>query len=179
MTSETDVLSYADELESILSNSDDEEFQVLNKIKSSIEDSKKLQIRKEAEINMAIEALQKDMGEASKVKRQIDVVQCSKNASLEKVQELREQCQRLEENKREHARIADQSNIIRQAKHQSNLYSSVCKIRWQFDSQPDEIKGFVLNSSGVKPFCLNQKENSQFFITNYLWDLMEPDWDSN
>jgi len=34
----------------------------------------------------------------------------------------------------------------------------------------------VSNKTRVQPFSLDTNQNSKFFIANYLWELMEPDW---
>lgn len=62
------------------------------------------------------------------------------------------------------------------ARYDVNLYMNMTNIRWQFDCEPDEVKGFVCNKNDVKPFSLNSKQVSKFFIANYLWDLIEEDW---
>ncbi|XP_074648044.1 kinetochore protein spc24-like [Tubulanus polymorphus] len=56
------------------------------------------------------------------------------------------------------------------------LYQSVTDIKWQFETEPDEIKGTVLNSKAIKPFKLNKNERSSFYIANYLWQQIDADW---
>ena len=34
----------------------------------------------------------------------------------------------------------------------------------------------MCNSKEVKPFAMNSEQNSEFFIANYLWDLMDEEW---
>ncbi|XP_076366050.1 kinetochore protein Spc24-like isoform X2 [Tachypleus tridentatus] len=52
------------------------------------------------------------------------------------------------------------------------LYTKITGLRWDYDSSEDEIKGLIKSSTEVKPFSLNLNQNSQFFITNHLWDLI-------
>ncbi|KAK7111495.1 kinetochore protein spc24-like [Littorina saxatilis] len=62
------------------------------------------------------------------------------------------------------------------ARCDANLYSNITNLRWQFNTEPHEVKGYICNNAGVKTFNLNSQEVSRFFITNYLWDLIEEDW---
>lgn len=68
------------------------------------------------------------------------------------------------------------SVALPRTRHDVNLYSYLTCIRWQYDCEPHEVKGYISSKNKAKTFALNTQLNSQFFITNYLWDQLEPDW---
>ncbi|KAL8618785.1 hypothetical protein ACOMHN_000213 [Nucella lapillus] len=68
------------------------------------------------------------------------------------------------------------SAALPKARCDANLYSNITNLRWQYNCEPHEIKGFITNQNDVKTFNLNSQEVSRFFISNYLWDLIEEDW---
>ncbi|XP_050393959.1 kinetochore protein spc24 [Patella vulgata] len=70
----------------------------------------------------------------------------------------------------------NKSYSLPKAKYNVNLYCNISNIRWQLDSTQDDIKGYVCKKSDVQPFSLNTKQHSKFYVSNYLWDLMEEDW---
>ncbi|CAH1250748.1 SPC24 [Branchiostoma lanceolatum] len=92
---------------------------------------------------------------------------------------------RLEKLKDEQEAVSKQKETVKQnttealpdVRYLTTLYSNVTKLKWDFSSGPDDIKGFVTCKSDVKPFLLNSKQNSQFFVANYLWDLMDASFD--
>ncbi|KAL5019383.1 hypothetical protein ScPMuIL_005105 [Solemya velum] len=67
-------------------------------------------------------------------------------------------------------------NAMSQRRFDVGLYTNITNIRWQYDSGADYVKGFVCDKNNIKPFDLNRKEHSKFFMTNYLWDLIDEDW---
>jgi len=63
--------------------------------------------------------------------------------------------------------------VLPQTKYNFSLYSNVSHIRWDYECDEDQVKGFVASLNDVKPFCLSKSEKSNYDIANYLWDLME------
>jgi len=55
-----------------------------------------------------------------------------------------------------------------------SLYSNLSNIRWDYD-EPTLVKGYVSKGerNDVRPFQLDPSKSSDFFITNYLWELIE------
>ncbi|ESP03760.1 hypothetical protein LOTGIDRAFT_230092 [Lottia gigantea] len=70
----------------------------------------------------------------------------------------------------------NKSYSLPKAKYNVKLYSNISRIRWQSDSNSDEIKGYICNKDDIQPFCFNTKTHSQYYITNSLWGLMKEDW---
>ena len=104
-----------------------------------------------------------------------------KDALAMKVKDLTNQGEKL----KEEAEFLHQQQVeIEQKKSSSvpglrydvNLFTYLTGIRWQYNCEQHEIKGYVSTAKGVKPFDLSSNENSQFFIANYLWDQIETDW---
>lgn len=58
-------------------------------------------------------------------------------------------------------------------KYDIDLYTNITGIRWQYDCDQDEVRGYICKRGVLKPFSLSTKKHSLFFIANYLWDLME------
>lgn len=63
--------------------------------------------------------------------------------------------------------------VLPQTKYNFSLYTNVSHIRWDYESEDGQVKGFVASLNDVKPFCLKKSEKSNYDIANYLWDLME------
>ncbi|XP_078582878.1 uncharacterized protein LOC144865777 [Branchiostoma floridae x Branchiostoma japonicum] len=92
---------------------------------------------------------------------------------------------KLEKLKEEKEAVGKQKETVKQSttealpdvRYLATLYTNVTKLKWDFSCGPDEIKGFVTCKSDVKPFSLNSKQNSLFFVANYLWDLMDETFD--
>eukprot|EP00030_Apusomonadida_sp_AF-17_P001479 a185943_83.p1 GENE.a185943_83~~a185943_83.p1 ORF type:complete len:205 (-),score=97.55 a185943_83:206-790(-) len=68
---------------------------------------------------------------------------------------------------------AEKKDVHPKIRNALSLYANISNISWDFNS--DSIKGHVATPSGetVKPFSLNAHKHSMFFITNYLWDMLE------
>lgn len=63
--------------------------------------------------------------------------------------------------------------ILPQTKYNFSLYTNVSHIRWDYESDEDQVKGFIANLNDVKPFCFSKSAKSKFDIVNSLWDLLE------
>ncbi|XP_033628789.1 kinetochore protein spc24-like [Asterias rubens] len=65
------------------------------------------------------------------------------------------------------------TEVLPKTRYNVSLYRSATKLTWDYNSQPEDIKGYISTSKDVKPFSLDSRQNSKFFIINYLWDLIE------
>ncbi|XP_013411178.1 kinetochore protein Spc24 [Lingula anatina] len=124
------------------------------------------------------EALDKGMGElaaqmeqAQQHKSHVAQELATTKGNIEQMKSLKEDVEAKKEQVKHKT-----TEALPKLRHDVNLYHSISNIRWQYDCEPDEIKGYLCNKHDVKPFSMNSKQNSQFFIVNYLWDLMETDW---
>ena len=62
--------------------------------------------------------------------------------------------------------------VLPKIKYAFSLYSNITRIRWDYESEEDQLKGFVASLQDVRPFKLNSQENSKYFTANYLWDIV-------
>ncbi|XP_064594951.1 kinetochore protein spc24-like isoform X2 [Liolophura sinensis] len=112
------------------------------------------------------------------IKSQMDKMKQLKTQVQQECQSVQEEltrCQR-EESKLVEEKEAEENKttkVLPNIRYDLNMYNMICRIRWKYDCGPDEVSGYVCNKKEVKPFTLSTKQNSQFFITNYLWDLIE------
>lgn len=68
--------------------------------------------------------------------------------------------------------LQENIEVLPKIKYAFSLYSNITRIRWDYDSEEDKLKGFVASLRDVRPFTLNSKENSKYFTANYLWDVI-------
>ncbi|XP_022246385.1 kinetochore protein Spc24-like [Limulus polyphemus] len=117
--------------------------------------------------NKKIEKLQSELNSK---KEQLDKikVECSelKEAIKQKEEEKKQLDKRLQEVREK------KLETIPALRKELMLYTKITGLRWDYDSSEDEIKGLIKSNIEVKPFSLNLNQNSQFFITNHLWDLI-------
>ncbi|KAK2187614.1 hypothetical protein NP493_160g04005 [Ridgeia piscesae] len=116
-----------------------------------------------------------------KLSEQIQAMEQRKAAILEQLSKQEQQKEELNEEqeliaKQIEAIEKDNTEMIPNLRQDVNLYTYLTGVRWEFDCAEDNIKGYVSNKTRVQPFSLDTNQNSKFFIANYLWELMEPDW---
>lgn len=63
--------------------------------------------------------------------------------------------------------------ILPQTKYNFSLYTNVSHIRWDYECNENQVKGFIANLNDVKTFCFSKSEKSKYDIVNSLWDLLE------
>lgn len=68
--------------------------------------------------------------------------------------------------------VQENVEVLPKIKYAFSLYSNITRIRWDYDSEEDQLKGFVASLRDVRPFKLNNQENSKYFTANYLWDVV-------
>lgn len=94
-----------------------------------------------------------------------------KHQNLEKVYE-----EKKDKNSKMLAKLEDLQKLGKELiKHKNDiaLYTHLTKIRWLYDSKPQEVKGLILQKKEIKPFSLDREKDSEFFIANYLWDQIK------
>ncbi|GAB1607262.1 hypothetical protein Ahia01_001009600 [Argonauta hians] len=94
---------------------------------------------------------------------------------LEKCKEYMLQCQsQLSKMSLDRENMWDkESSRLEKLKYDIHLYTHITGIRWQYDTEADDIRGYISKHGFLKPFSLSSQKNSSFFVANYLWDLME------
>ncbi|CAL1528440.1 unnamed protein product [Lymnaea stagnalis] len=89
--------------------------------------------------------------------------------------ELQKQVQKLEEQLKA-AMQEEKENNKNRARSAVNIYREISQITWQKSEKPGEIKGFICTKPDeIKTFCFDETKQSQFFITNSLWEMTEDD----
>lgn len=127
-------------------------------------------------------------GEKTEAINQVRTVQEQLRSEREHLEEATKKCEELkktlEEQKEEQERLTkeeqklkhDNTHAIPKIKYDVQLYNTLTSLQWQYDCEPDEIKGYICNKNDIRPFSLSGKKVSKFFVANYLWDMMEEDW---
>ncbi|CAH1250747.1 SPC24 [Branchiostoma lanceolatum] len=147
-------------IQALLAINEDEEQKV-----KSISQSEEVYQQKEAE-------LEAEKSQAERQRQQAEQGVQSLMGKLEKLKDEQEAVSKQKETVKQNT-----TEALPDVRYLTTLYSNVTKLKWDFSSGPDDIKGFVTCKSDVKPFLLNSKQNSQFFVANYLWDLMDASFD--
>uniref|UniRef100_S4R7E9 Kinetochore protein Spc24 n=1 Tax=Petromyzon marinus TaxID=7757 RepID=S4R7E9_PETMA len=68
------------------------------------------------------------------------------------------------------------TDVIPSTKYMVHLLSKLTLVRFDYDADPQIVKGVVGNKTGVQPFELNTRQHSRSFIVNYLWSLVDSEW---
>jgi len=120
-------------------------------------------------------------------RQRMEQIDSEKQKTVQNIQDMKTECIKLEsaieklnleqENLKKTKQQIDKETIIDvpRVKDALTLYASISNIRWDYDT--DTVKGYasVVESKHpkVRPFNLDPTKHSKFYITNYLWDLME------
>lgn len=148
------------DIQGLLALKTEEEQQIQQKLRE-VESSQESQLAElAANVDQAAEHRQA-------VNQQLQAVKQQSEQSQAEQQALQQEKERIQRNT---------TQDLPKLRYDVNLYNNITRIRWQYDCEASDIKGYACNKNDVKPFSLNSKQNSQFFIANYLWDIMEPDW---
>nr|XP_006818290.1 PREDICTED: kinetochore protein spc24-like isoform X1 [Saccoglossus kowalevskii]XP_006818291.1 PREDICTED: kinetochore protein spc24-like isoform X2 [Saccoglossus kowalevskii] len=98
--------------------------------------------------------------------------QLKESESLDK--RIEEEKKKKEKNEKLSEDLAEQTkDSLVKTRLKVDLYQNMLNIQWDYDCDSNTVNGFVSTKHDVRPFSLNKQQNSQFFITNYLWDLVE------
>ncbi|XP_072046090.1 kinetochore protein spc24-like [Amphiura filiformis] len=125
--------------------------------------------------NQANQEVNQELMEAGKV---LEEKSKQKNVMEKECRALQGQLDQLEE---EQQRLQEQRDVVKEetteimpkTRYNVGLYGCATKLNWDYTAKPDEVKGYVCSKKDVRPFSLDSKQHSKFFITNYLWDLIE------
>ncbi|XP_022316196.2 uncharacterized protein LOC111119912 [Crassostrea virginica] len=192
----SDMVSLGKELTTVFEGT--REAELSEKCASIITEIRQLQQKQREQLKQQIQELinqeelemenVKENGEKTETDNQVKNVQEQIKAEKEHLGEITKKCGELKKTLREHKeeqeklKIEEQklkhntAHAIPKNKYDVQLYNTLSSIRWQFDCEPDEIQGYICNKNDVKPFSLNGKKVSKFFVANYLWDMMEEEW---
>ncbi|XP_018019198.1 uncharacterized protein LOC108675681 [Hyalella azteca] len=117
----------------------------------------------------------------------------SLKAEIEKFEKIKDACnadtRKIEEQIMEQQRVlasiaerckqlsSNKSSILPKIKKKINLYTRLTHITWKYNSPENEVCGFVARPERKEtiPFKLNTQSNSEFFISNFLWDQLTLD----
>ncbi|XP_072164597.1 uncharacterized protein [Diadema setosum] len=106
---------------------------------------------------------QKALQDTEATSQQCEALKVKRDAVASKQSELSSMRETVKE---------DTTQVLPKTRYNVSLYSCITGVKWDYDSKPDEVKGYVSTSKDVRPFSLDSKQHSRFFITNYLWDLV-------
>ena len=192
LMSAMEVQETTDEIITVLSNAEDEE--MLEKVAQVFDKVNETRLHEEDNTNNTLLQLRKLLTEQEeKIKslkleessNQMDSLQAEKKTATQFIEKLQGDVNAFEANiaEKEHeikelkVRAAEEKEnleeMLPQKKYIFNLYTNVSHIRWDYECEGDQVKGFMATLSDVKPFCLSKSEKSSFEIANCLWDLMD------
>ena len=191
--SNSNPLQVAQELVTIFASEDDNE--VLSKVANNYQERANLRRGQENEVKEAIQGLTRTVethrkkmqmwNEDVENSRKLDTLGTEKDVTLQHIEKLETDLKRLTEIVGENEKAAmeieqkkieaqrQSKDIQAKIKYNFSLYTNISRIRWDYNCEEDQVKGFVASLNDVKPFCLDSKQNSKFFMANYLWDLVE------
>ena len=160
------IYNYIDEERSLQQESVKTTLRALSKILAKNEEEEKA-LRVDEKLP-AIEKLQveKDTTVKHIEKLEADVKIFEKNIT-EKEAEMKEWTEKAAEVK------TDRVEVLPQTKYNFSLYTNVSHIRWDYECEDDQVKGFIANLNDVKPFCFSKSEKTKYDIVNALWELLD------
>ncbi|XP_071503725.1 uncharacterized protein [Diadema antillarum] len=115
------------------------------------------------EISALQDQHQKALQDTEATNQQCEALKVKRDAVASKQNELSSMRETVKE---------DTTQVLPKTRYNVSLYSCITGVKWDYDCKPDEVKGYVSTSKDVRPFSLDSKQHSRFFITNYLWDLV-------
>ncbi|KAM5307172.1 kinetochore protein Spc24 [Glossophaga mutica] len=78
--------------------------------------------------------------------------------------------------KQENETDEDTTVTIPAAVYVAQLYHRISKIEWDYECEPDMIKGIHCGPSVAQPIHLDSTQLSKKFISDYLWGLVDTAW---
>lgn len=125
--------------------------------------------------NQTNQVVDKELAEAyaerQQKEQQKDVMAKECRAVESQLDQLDEEQRRLQEQRE---RVTEETTeILPKTRYNISLYGCATKLNWDFSGKPEEVKGYVCSNKDVRPFSLDSRQHSKYFITNYLWDLIE------
>ncbi|XP_076030233.1 kinetochore protein spc24-like [Oratosquilla oratoria] len=103
-----------------------------------------------------------------KLGKEMENLQLTVNDKQERLREL------AQEKETAHEEVSTSLPAIKKG---FETLAMISHIKWDYTAPPDQVKGFVVRQKqhDVIPFQLDKNSNSQYFITNYLWQQIETD----
>ncbi|KAK3602573.1 hypothetical protein CHS0354_020633 [Potamilus streckersoni] len=192
-----EVLKHSEELLTVFTNDKLEE-ELLKKIKTTLTEIHEIRRKQNEKVKQEIQALLEEADKESsqlqqlkdegKIDRRVEERRKEVEESQQQQQKLVKECEEmsktLEKSQQDQNRLQEELQRIQinstqalpEMRYIVNLFSNLTGITWHFDSSEDKLEGFTCSKSDVKPFSLDSTKVSPFFISNYLWDMIEEDW---
>ncbi|XP_041097998.1 kinetochore protein Spc24 [Polyodon spathula] len=118
-----------------------------------------------------LERLEEELLEAAsrnhKLTQEVDFLQ----KELEALKETEKEMQRLQEEIDE-----DTTVVIPSAVYKAQLYHKVTKIKWDYGAEPHILRGVHYGADIATPINIDTSQQSETFISNYLWSLVSTEW---
>lgn len=187
-----EALATPNEVITVLASAEDEE--ILGKVANIYNEIQEERSHQQESVKSTIKALSKilsDKEEKEKASRinessnGVETLQVERDATVKHIEKLEVDVKVFEEKmtgkENEIKELMEKASevktnrveILPQTKYNFSLYTNVSHIRWDYECDEDQVKGFIANLNDVKPFCFSKSEKSKFDIVNSLWDLLE------
>lgn len=187
-----EALATPNEVITVLASAEDEE--ILGKVSNIYNEIQEERSLQQESVKSTIKALSKilaDKEEKEKVSRinessnGVETLQVERDTTVKHIEKLEVDVKVFEEKitgtEKEIKELMEKASevktnrveILPQTKYNFSLYTNVSHIRWDYECDEDQVKGFIANLNDVKPFCFSKSEKSKFDIVNSLWDLLE------
>lgn len=187
-----EALATPNEVITVLASAEDEE--ILGKVANiynEIQEERSLQLESVKSTIKALSKILADKEEEEKASRiteslnGVETLQVERDATVKHIEKLEVDVKVFEEKitgkENEIKELMEKASevktnrveILPQTKYNFSLYTNVSHIRWDYECDEDQVKGFIANLNDVKPFCISKSEKSKFDIVNSLWDLLE------
>lgn len=187
-----EALATPNEVITVLASAEDEEvLEKVAKIYNDIQDERSLQ---QESVKSTLRALSKILAQkeeeekASRIDEKlkgVETLQVEKDSTIKHIEKLEADVKVFEKKitgkEDEIKELMEKATevktnsveVLPQTKYNFSLYTNVSHIRWDYECEEDQVKGFIANLNDVKPFCFNKSEKSKYEIVNSLWDLLE------
>ncbi|XP_026255531.1 kinetochore protein Spc24 isoform X1 [Urocitellus parryii] len=121
--------------------------------------------------NAELQQLEAELQRAAEDDAHLQASLLQLNGELQELRELEADLERQERDVDE-----DTTVVIPSAVYVAQLYHRMSKIEWDYESEPGVIKGIHYGPSVAQPIRLDSTQLSQKFISDYLWSLVDTEW---
>ncbi|KAG3280282.1 kinetochore protein Spc24 isoform X1 [Ictidomys tridecemlineatus] len=121
--------------------------------------------------NAELQQLEAELQRAAEDDAHLQASLLQLTGELEELRELEADLERQERDVDE-----DTTVVIPSAVYVAQLYHRMSKIEWDYESEPGVIKGIHYGPSVAQPIHLDSTQLSQKFISDYLWSLVDTEW---
>ncbi|XP_004716885.1 kinetochore protein Spc24 [Echinops telfairi] len=137
------------------------------KVAQSLLDTKEEAHQGKAEV----QGLEAELDQASKEDT------CLKASLLQLTRELQELKELEAELQRQEGEVEEDTTVtIPSAVYVAQLYHRISKIEWDYECEPEVIKGIHHGPSVAQPIHLDSTQLSKKFISDHLWSLVDTKW---